>query len=357
MRWLLCFALSSLTACDRLESMVPAGESCRRTTLVNAPLLPERVAWTETTDTAEQRVLDLWCETVGPAVVIHAPASAYPGDVLVDSIAIVSWNTHVGGADIERFVRDLRAGRFTQGDSVHHFVLLLQEVYRAGDDLPERVRVAVPSRIAIDPPGSRPRRDIVQTAAALGLSLLYVPSMRNGAAPGLPREDRGNAILATLPLEDLRALDLPYEVQRRVAAIAEIDVDDADGEDWDLTLLSVHLDTRSRFARIHASAGAGRLRQASVLVNEMAEDEPITVGGDFNTWAPGFFERAIPFLRAALPDTPEPPPQPTYERRGIKGRLDYLFFRLPNDWQATYHRIDAQYGSDHYPLLGWIKTR
>jgi endonuclease/exonuclease/phosphatase family metal-dependent hydrolase len=78
------------------------------------------------------------------------------------------------------------------------------------------------------------------------------------------------------------------------------------------------------------------------------------VGGDFNTWAPNFFERAIPYLRSAFPDTPEPPPQHTFQGRGIRRKLDYLFFRLPDEWRATYVRIDAQYGSDHYPLLGWI---
>jgi endonuclease/exonuclease/phosphatase family metal-dependent hydrolase len=357
MRWLPCLVLALLMACDRLESMLSPGESCRRTAFVDAPLLHLPVTWTETPDSAERNILDRWCETVGPAVADPTPALGDTGDVRIDSIAIVSWNTHVGGADIERFVRDLRAGRFTQGDSVHHFVLLLQEVFRAGDAVPERVRVAVPDRIATDPPGEAARRDIVQTAYALGLSLLYVPSMRNGAQPRMPREDRGNAILATLKLEDLRALDLPYEVQRRVAAIAEIDVQDATGRDWDLTLVSAHLDTRSRFSRLHASAGAGRLRQASMLVEETEHEPLLAVGGDFNTWAPEFFERAIPYLRASLPHSPEPPRDPTFENRGIRRRLDYLFFRLPSGWQANYRRIDARYGSDHYPLLGWIKTR
>ena len=31
-----------------------------------------------------------------------------------------------------------------------------------------------------------------------------------------------------------------------------------------------------------------------------------------------------------------------------------MFFRLPQHWRAGYGRIDDTYGSDHYPLLGWV---
>jgi endonuclease/exonuclease/phosphatase family metal-dependent hydrolase len=348
----LLFALFAL-ACNRLEPMIAPGESCRRTILQDGDgILPPAVDWTEAPDTADRRVLDYWCETVGGAVLDPKPAVRDTGDIVVDSVAIVSWNTHVGGADIERFVRDLRAGRFSNGDSIHHFVLLLQEVFRAGDSVPARTRVAVPDRIAGQPPGST-RRDIVETAARLGLALLYVPSMRNGpTGPDVPREDR--AILSTFELEDWRAIELPFEIQRRVAVVAEVDLETADGQDWDLALVSVHLDTRSRVRRLPASAGAGRLRQARVLIAELDDEELIAMGGDFNTWAPDYFEQALPYLRGAFTDSPEPPDQHTFQSRGIRRRLDYLFFRLPDDWRASYNRIDAQYGSDHYPLLGWI---
>ena len=61
--------------------------------------------------------------------------------------------------------------------------------------------------------------DIDDHAATLGLSMLYVPSMRNG--PEL-REDRGNAIISTEPLLDPFALELPLARQRRVALGAAI---------------------------------------------------------------------------------------------------------------------------------------
>ncbi|UCH84540.1 MAG: hypothetical protein JSW50_02270, partial [Candidatus Latescibacterota bacterium] len=36
-------------------------------------------------------------------------------------------------------------------------------------------------------------------------------------------------------------------------------------------------------------------------------------------------------------------------------RLDYLFFDLPVGFAANYTRLDDLYGSDHYPLLGFIE--
>ena len=63
--------------------------------------------------------------------------------------------------------------------------------------------------------------DIVAISRELGLSLIYVPSMRNGGSPDDPAEDRGNAILSTLPLSEPVAVELPGERQRRVVIIAK----------------------------------------------------------------------------------------------------------------------------------------
>ena len=65
------------------------------------------------------------------------------------------------------------------------------------------------------------RIDIVEAAGRLGLSLVYVPSMRNGSDTD---EDRGNAILSTEPLSDVAAVELPFERQRRVAIDAAVSV-------------------------------------------------------------------------------------------------------------------------------------
>ncbi|MGH8437256.1 MAG: endonuclease/exonuclease/phosphatase family protein [Pseudomonas sp.] len=355
---LLCLLAVAATACQRLESMSPANETCRRFAILDGDDgLPVNVAWSEVADSADRYALDYWCETVGPAVIDVTPAPRDAGSVPIDSIAIVSWNTHVGGGDVERLVHDLRAGRFTNGRPVRHFVLLLQEVHRAGDEVPARVRIDVPRRITHDPPGPTPRRDIVETARRLGLALFYVPSMRNGPPRhGLPNEDRGNAVLSTIELENVRAIELPYEVERRVIAVAAIEARTIAGARAEVVLASVHLDTRSRLLRLSASLGRGRVRQASALIAELADQEMVVVGGDFNTWGPELLEDALPRLRVAFAGTPEPPPFPTFQYRFIQRRLDYLFFRVPDEWRASYTRIDSRYGSDHHPLLGWLQS-
>jgi endonuclease/exonuclease/phosphatase family metal-dependent hydrolase len=99
--------------------------------------------------------------------------------------------------------------------------------------------------------------------------------MRNGGSPDDPAEDRGNAILSTLPLSEPVAVELPGERQRRVVIIAKAAT---------ISIAVVHLD---------ALGGARRLRlfwtpwmrdwqvryAAAVL-----PDGPLVIGGDLNTW-------------------------------------------------------------------------
>ena len=109
----------------------------------------------------------------------------------------------------------------TGGEPIEHFVLFLQEVFRAGDEVPldGPEKYTTPRTQGIPPSG--PRIDIVQTARRLGLSLFYVPSMRNGGpGSGTTEEDRGNAILTTIPMEDFTAIELPLDYHRRVAVAA-----------------------------------------------------------------------------------------------------------------------------------------
>ena len=342
------FAILLLFGCSRVEPLLMKND-CRRTHVLDVEVLPERVEWFEVENAGENRSLDIWCEAVAPAVLRARPDVADTS--AVDSLVVVSWNTHVGGGDIERFVRNLRAGRFTNGDSVKHFVLLLQEVYRASDSVPALgAQHDAPSHIAEHPPNGR-RRDIVTTASTLGLSLLYVPSMRNG---GEQREDRGNAILSTFELDDPEAIELPFERQRRVVAVSTIEGRTSNGRDWKLKLASVHFDNVSRTGRITSSVGPGRYRQAYVLADHFEDVESAVIAGDLNTWSIGLFERAVPLLRSKFDDTPPHPSAITYIKGNMRRRLDYMFFKLPDGWRATYKRAGSQYGSDHYPLVGWV---
>jgi hypothetical protein len=291
-----------LSACSRLEPLVKPGEACHRTDVLDPALLPQRVEWVDAAGKPDQRLNELWCETVGPALFDPTPApTADTAKVMTDSVAVISWNTHVGGGEIERLVRDLRAGRLTNGDSVRHFVLLLQEVYRSSDSIPKDVRIGVPARIAENPPSGK-REDIMATATKLGLSLLYVPSMRNGVGTTGVREDRGNAVLSTFPLKDPVAIELPIERQRRVLAGVTIEGHDANDAAWKLKLYSVHLDNRSRTSRPTGMFGIARVRQSRALVDALKDEhEAIGIAGDLNTWNLDIFERAIPYLRARLP--------------------------------------------------------
>ena len=121
-----------------------------------------------------------WCRTVGPVVRATARSGSRGRASRVDALAIVSWNVHVGGGDIAGLVRALRGGRFTGGRAVTDFVLLLQEYIVVVTTCPLRSSQARPYLRDSPGPTWGPRVDIVQVASALGLSLFYPPSMRNG---------------------------------------------------------------------------------------------------------------------------------------------------------------------------------
>ncbi len=253
------------------------------------------VRWfTPAADDQRQR-LDAWCATVGTPVV-HQPT---PGLALPPGrrIALVSWNVHVGGGDIAALSADLRAGRLTGGEALP-VVLLLQEAFRTSGDIPPwRSGQPAPPRIA-PPPPSGSRVSTPDLARRLGLHLVYVPSMRNGAGDANQREDRGSAILSTMTLADPHAIELPFERQRRVAVAARIA--DVTSDD-DLWVLSVHLENRTGSRHFWLEAPSARARQARALVKKFLPDGPAILGGDLNTWASS--EPTIELLKDVF-DTP-----------------------------------------------------
>src|SRR5678816_3221141 len=107
--------------------------------------------------------------------------------------AVVTWNMHFGRGDLARLVEDLASGTLT-GAPVHDYVLFLQEVTERG----------VPKVAAV--------------AQARHLSTF---SQRIQITPA---RMTGNAILATQPLLDPRAIDLPREREPRGAIVAALDI-------------------------------------------------------------------------------------------------------------------------------------
>ncbi len=263
----------------------------------------------------------------------------------------MSWNVHVGAADIDAFVRDLRSGRIAGNGRSGPIVLMLQEAVR-GEGVPGTVPAGASVAGWIGSNEAARRNDIGQVARRLGVSVLYVPSMRNG--PGSPTRapsDRGNAILSTLPLSEPIAIELPGARQRRVAVVSSVVVR-AGSARIRLSIGAVHLDTFGGPRSLWVFGGpAIRAAQARTLV-EALPDGPLVLGADLNSWlGPG--ETAARDLFEFLPQTPPVAARTATSR--FRLMLDYLFFRLPSGRRAHITRPSSRYGSDHVPLVGWLE--
>lgn len=303
--------------------------------------------WHAPSDTTDQR-LTAWCGTVGPGVFHPARQSASSP---TSNIVIVSWNVHVGSGDLTTIIHEVRAGRFSGGSAPDGFVLLLQEAVRGGASVPRTVApdAPVPDRVEATSPGGT-REDVAEVADREGLTLLYLPSMRNGRESDSRSEDRGNAILATFDLADPIAVELPLGRQRRVAVAATVSGRDSLDRPWRLRVVSVHLDASTGPRQLWLFTSAQRERQARYLVEALDDDAVATVvGADLNTWAGGTREPAFRAFRREFPQI------------GIGPRfagwftLDYVFFRLPSDWQVSSRPADSTFGSDHRPVVSLVK--
>jgi endonuclease/exonuclease/phosphatase family metal-dependent hydrolase len=273
----------------------------------------------------------------------------------VDRLIVVTWNVHVGHADVRTFVQRLRAGDFTGGQRVSAFVLLLQEAVRRDDSIPAHLAsgLPVPSRIT---PGDDRETDVRALAAGAHLAILYAPSMRNGLVD-LKREDRGNAILSTLPLGDAAVIELPVERQRRAAVEATIQGRTHGGREWLLRAVDVHLDTALALSR--GGPFAARRRQAEALLAALAATAPgaqrdasvTIVAGDFNTW--GGREPALDVIRRRFSLAPALD-APTFRGPlGFRAALDHVFIG-GTPARVEVQRLSDRFGSDHHPILATI---
>jgi endonuclease/exonuclease/phosphatase family metal-dependent hydrolase len=230
-------------------------------------------------------------------------------------------------------------------------VLLLQEVYRSGPEVPVNLdRGASFARYLGGAASGRSAREIKAVADALGLGVFYVPSMRNGGTRSSP-EDRGNAILSNMPLTDPFAVELPFEHQRRVAVGATLRGATTAGAPWQLRVVCVHLLSTGGVKHAWLVTEYHRARQARSLTALLNDDVPTILAGDFNTWF-GFSDQTYVETARAFPDTRVVDRGPTF--RGL-ARLDHVFFRLQRGWQAEFRRAASRFASDHAPLLGHVR--
>jgi len=293
------------------------------------------VSWITPVSADDGVTLARWRAAVGEPIVQPA---VHVSNASLDGLTIVSWNTALGYGDVSSLVDQVR-----RAHPHHGIVLLLQEAFREDRDLPAPSNdLAFASRI----PCASNEREVDALARSLDLSVYYVPSMRNGA-PGSTYEDRGNAILSSVPLEDLTAIELPFERQRRVAIAATIRGLTPAGDPWRLRVANAHLDNRVGISKAFIGSEYARTRQARGLVQALEGDDPLVLGGDFNTWF-GFADAAFRETAQAFPQTVV-----TDRRRTFRGlmRLDHVFYRLPSGWNASVRRGESALGSDHHPLI------
>ncbi|HZI82248.1 MAG TPA: endonuclease/exonuclease/phosphatase family protein [Vicinamibacterales bacterium] len=311
------------------QTLPDAAVSCRQ---------PPLVTWQFLAPPEDRETLDRWCESVGPPFVTAAGAA--PNSIA--TLVIATWNVHAGNGDVEAFVASLAT--LPDVRAPYGVVLLLQEVVRASAEVPE----GYPARMR--PPGAirapQTRQDVSALAARLGMHTVYVPSMRNGRLfRSDAREDRGNAILSAFPLDDVRALELPFGQQRHVAVAARVTVPGL----APLRVLSVHLDPSG-----HRTPEAAAL---AAHVRAMPAGEALVIGGDLNTWF-GRREDALKALAAAVPEedcgrvkTNTWPWRMQGPFGWWRGRLDYLFTNLPKEVSRSCQTVPQQFGSDHRPVV------
>lgn len=241
---------------------------------------------------------------------VTAPPPISSGPV---ALAVVTWNMHRTSGDLPRLVDDLASGRLT-GTTPANYLLLVQEAPPQGPHAPAVV------------------------ARAHTLALAYQQLRTDKGS--------GNGILSTLPLGEVRMIDLPRERMRRGAVISSVTVGGVP-----LFVVSVHLENRVSVARGLLFSDGPRARQANALLEQVPAGHGI-LGGDLNIWL-GLDEPAFKAFAARFPDSGNGHPEPTV---GGHLPLDHLFFDLPDGWTVQRRVLPSNYDSDHRPVLAMIRT-
>lgn len=375
--WLVVVA----AGCVASHEIVPDPKAGRTCPSVDQDL-HRGIDWYFPARAGDNEQLERWCVTVGPVVLDTMPSANFDPLGPADSLRITAWNTDAGAGYVTAFLEE-ELGLTCNGaasvlhDDAPHFVLLLQEALRRSNDIPD-----VPKSFVTPPPVKEhahpgPRLDVIEVARQCGLAYLYAPAARNDYRPrdGL-REDKGNAILSTLPLSDPIVVELPFEAARRVVPMATVRA----AHD-SLRLASVHLITTPPPSRALVTGASSRWRQAMGLVDALEEIErdragcPISgvtrvsgqigemcpppcpgacsiatvIAGDLNTWSTR--ETTLRHLLAHFPDTHPFLEEPT---RG-PFPTDHLLFRAGTGDVAinpgSYRRVADPYYSDHNPII------
>ena len=280
--------------------------------------------WLGPSDSESRKHLPLWCAAVGPAV-LHDPGAARPVHT-DDPVVLVSWNMAVGKGDLLTLLEELRRAHPGAG-----MILLLQEAYRS--ETPPSVCPPGSGRArAIGQPRPPRHEDLILLAKRTNMYLVYAPSMRNGRdCAAEPREDRGNAILSTLPLSDVVIIELPFAQQRRAAVAARVQVGGRT-----VGLVSTHFDTR----RGHGAAAAAVVQSVALL----GWQSSVVIAGDFNSFLP--LDRGVRQMKDHFTEV-DCGRGPTDDNGA---RLDHIFIGR-QDAPFLCRTGADRFGSDHSPLI------
>lgn len=301
--------------------------------------------------------LDRWRANVGDAVTIDI---APPLTAALSEIDVLCWNVAIGKGRLLERVRALVEMRAMAAQG-RPFVALIQEAFRSDASVPD---LHTSPHHGGNAPRST-RENIVDVAQALGLSLRYEPSMRNGGH----RSDRGNAILSSVAIERTHVVTLPYVRQRRAAIAVKLSVGAAD-----VWLSTTHLDTHGRHRphppqAIRATRrgfGAGRATQAAALADSLRDvagpDADIVIGADLNS----YLELRDPAVRAMTDHGFRHSERCGQWRHTFHGpvrlMLDHVMYRPGRNLEGVQvRRLDEGldrsrriFGSDHHPLLATL---
>jgi len=117
----------------------------------------------------------------------------------------------------------------------------------------------------------------------------------------------------------------------------------------------------ARCDAVLASAVAFGFALRGVLIaaaeHRLDADEATVVGADLNNWYRQENPGVVRLLQARFSTVTAHPPGGTADLPLFLPdlRLDHLFFGLPDSWDAEYRLLEDRYGSDHTPLLGWVR--
>jgi len=313
--------------------------------------------WYMPAATEAQDRLEDWCRTVASPVVVAVPGADFGPLSAGGQLTVVSWNAAIGRGDVVGFLEaefhltcDGRASELAAG--ANHFALLVQEAFRSSDQVPDSPAGPTVPRPVPEEERTGERLDALEVASRCGLSLAYAAASRNGSEPRDDlREDRGVAVLSTLPLEDVFFMELPYEAARRVAVAATV----RSLSGTRLRLANLHLTSMVGPSRALRTGNGSRLRQglaAADAIDRADADHSTPVAtvlaGDFNTWSDR--ETALLRLRDLFPESPPALGEGTHGAFPT----DHILFRSAGTGvelvEGSYDRLDAGYGSDHFPI-------